>query len=193
MSKHFISLSVLALLLGINLVLAQTFETQSPIYTDDIGRMHFLGKGGYSSVRPVQMGEAYSNAVNDAVNKYSEIKSEASKHVEEMKQQAKEDFDNVEKEAYGYNRQAKQQVENVKREAQNVEIDITNVIKERPASTAVSSFKSSYTSKKEGLDASYHKGYSTNIPTSGVNDSKTLYTDDLGRLHFFGKGNLIRE
>lgn len=27
----------------------------------------------------------------------------------------------------------------------------------------------------------------------GVNESKTIYTDDLGRLHFFGKGNIIKE
>ena len=27
---------------------------------------------------------------------------------------------------------------------------------------------------------------------SGVNDSKSIYTDDLGRLHFFGKGSLFR-
>ena len=48
-------------------------------------------------------------------------------------------------------------------------------------------------SKKEGLDPSYHKGYSTNIPSAGVNDSKTIYTDDLGRLHFFGKGNVVKD
>lgn len=29
--------------------------------------------------------------------------------------------------------------------------------------------------------------------SSGVNASKTLYTDEIGRLHFFGKGNLIKE
>ena len=27
---------------------------------------------------------------------------------------------------------------------------------------------------------------------SGVNDSKSIYTDDLGRMHFFGKGSLFR-
>lgn len=27
---------------------------------------------------------------------------------------------------------------------------------------------------------------------SGVNDTKSIYTDDLGRLHFFGKGSLFR-
>jgi hypothetical protein len=27
---------------------------------------------------------------------------------------------------------------------------------------------------------------------SGVNDSKSIYTDDLGRLHFFGKGSIFR-
>ena len=27
---------------------------------------------------------------------------------------------------------------------------------------------------------------------SGVNDSKSIYTDDLGRLHFFGKGSRVK-
>ncbi|MCQ2743263.1 MAG: hypothetical protein MJ230_00505 [bacterium] len=27
---------------------------------------------------------------------------------------------------------------------------------------------------------------------AGVNDSKSIYTDDLGRLHFFGKGSLVK-
>lgn len=27
---------------------------------------------------------------------------------------------------------------------------------------------------------------------AGVNDTKSIYTDDLGRLHFFGKGSLFR-
>ena len=192
--KYFISLSIItAILLGITSVSAETFETQSPIYTDDIGRMHFLGKGGYSSVRPMQMGEAYSNAVNEAVNKHQAVESEASRRVNEMKKQAQEDFNDVEKEAYEFKKQTEEQVKNVKQEVKNVETDITNVIKERPATSTGSSFKSSYTSKKEGLDPSYHKGYSTNIPSAGVNNSKTIYTDDLGRLHFFGKANQIRE
>jgi hypothetical protein len=28
---------------------------------------------------------------------------------------------------------------------------------------------------------------------SGVNESKTIYTDDLGRLHFFGKANQFKD
>jgi len=28
--------------------------------------------------------------------------------------------------------------------------------------------------------------------SSGVNDTKSIYTDDLGRIHFFGKGSLFR-
>ena len=51
------------------------------------------------------------------------------------------------------------------------------------------------------MDASSPYGYgNTNLPDrkvrdaeSGVNGSKTMYTDDIGRLHFFGKGNIIRE
>lgn len=151
---------------------AETFETQSPIYTDDLGRMHFMGKGGYSNVRPMQMGEAYSNAVNDAVDKYSKPESEASKNIEKMKEEANKDFE-------------------FSKEKVKTETDITKVIQESTVEKKPV-LKSTYTSTKEPLDATYHKGYSTNIP-SGVNDSKTIYTDDLGRLHFFGKANQIKE
>jgi hypothetical protein len=40
--------------------------------------------------------------------------------------------------------------------------------------------------------ASFGNG-ATYLPGAGVNNSKTLYTDDIGRLHFFGKGNIIKE
>lgn len=70
------------------------------------------------------------------------------------------------------------------------EMDIMDVIKEKPVVPA-GSHKSSYSSEKGKMDASYFGG--TNIPERGVNDSKTIYKDDLGRLHFFGKGNIIKE
>ena len=41
--------------------------------------------------------------------------------------------------------------------------------------------------------ASFGQGATNLSPNSGVNNSKTIYTDDLGRLHFFGKNNIIRE
>ena len=127
-------------------------EVQSPIYTDGIGREHFLGRGGYSGVRRMQMNEAQANLVNDAVNEFSQ-----------------------------------------KEESLQKEPNITDVIKEKEYVPAAS-HKSTFSSEKGKLDASRPYGYgSTNLPTSGVNDSKTIYTDDLGRLHFFGKANQIRE
>lgn len=125
-------------------------EIQSPIYTDGIGREHFLGRGGYSGVRRMQMNEAQANLVNDAVNEFSQKEETETKN-------------------------------------------ITDVIKEKEYVPAAS-HKSTFSSEKGKWDASRPYGYgSTNLPTSGVNDSKTIYTDDLGRLHFFGKANQIRE
>ena len=70
---------------------------------------------------------------------------------------------------------------------------VTDVIKEQKPIVPAASFKSTYTSTKESRDPSSPYGMgATNIP-SGVNDSKTIYTDGLGRLHFFGKANQIRE
>ena len=43
------------------------------------------------------------------------------------------------------------------------------------------------------MDASAPFGYGMTNINSGVNESKTIYTDDLGRLHFFGRANQIRE
>ena len=161
--KTFISMSAV-LILSASAALAS--EVQSPIYTDDIGRMHFMGKGGYSNVRQLQMGEMQAGAVDDAVIKYSnDTKKVIDKTVEE----------------------AKAEVQTVQ-----TELDITNVIKEKPVVPAAA-HKSSFLYQKGGMDASNPHGFAgTNIP-SGVNDSKTIYKDDLGRLHFFGKANQIRE
>ena len=83
MSKKYL-FALLALIIGSTTVMA---EVQSPIYTDDIGRSHFLGRGGYSSVRQLQMGEAQAGFVNDAVYKYSNIKTETSKKTEDVKKE----------------------------------------------------------------------------------------------------------
>lgn len=73
------------------------------------------------------------------------------------------------------------------------EMDIMDVIKEKPVVPA-GSHKSTFSYEKGKMDASNFNGMGgTNIPAQGVNDSKTIYTDDLGRLHFFGKGNIIKE
>lgn len=155
MSKKIVILLILALSTTTSLVLAETSiqQIQSPIYTDEIGRSHFLGKGGYSSVRHIDMGNSYTNAVNEVAN-YSD------------KNKIKD----------------------------SVETDITNVIKERTDIPVSSKSKASFTTQKRTMDpsASFGNG-ATYLPSSGVNNSKTIYTDDLGRMHFFGKGNIIRE
>lgn len=148
--------SLLAIILGLFISAPSVLaEVQSPIYTDDIGRSHFLGRGGYSSVRQIQMGEAQADFVNDAVSKYSNPKKT-------------------------------EEVEN------KVETDITRVIKEKPE-TPASRKKATFTAEKRQMDPSAPYGYGNTYIPSGVNESKTLYTDELGRLHFFGKSNKITE
>lgn len=151
---------LLSLILGLAITVP-TFaaEIQSPIYTDDIGRAHFLGRGGYSSVRQTQMGEAQAGFVNDAVNKYSNQKEAVAKKTETAKQ---------------------------------AETDITKVIKER-SEVPVARQKATFSSEKRTMDPSAPYGYGNTYIPSGVNESKTLYTDELGRLHFFGKANKITE
>ena len=151
MSKKSFYLSgiLLAFVLSAGLAFA---DIQSPIYTDGIGREHFLGRGGYSGVRHLQMDEAQSMMINDAVNEFSQ-----------------------------------------KEESIQKEKNITDTIKEKEYVPA-SSHKSTFSSEKGKTDASHSYGFgNTNLPTSGVNDSKTIYTDELGRLHFFGKANQIKE
>jgi len=49
-----------------------------------------------------------------------------------------------------------------------------------------------YNFHKGDVDVSQQQG--VEIPGSGnINSSKTIYTDGLGRLHFFGKGSTVRE
>lgn len=48
-----------------------------------------------------------------------------------------------------------------------------------------------YTFKKGKMDVSQKDD--NEIEVRGVNNSKTIYTDDLGRLHFFGKGSITRD
>lgn len=160
MSKKYILLFGLALFVSTSIAMAESTiqQIQSPIYTDDIGRSHFLGKGGYSSVRHIDMGAAQADAINEVSR----------------------DMQRIEKET--------------KNTIQNTETDITNVIKERTNVPVSSKTKASFTTEERKMDpsASFGKG-ATYLPSSGVNESKTIYTDELGRLHFFGKGNLIKE
>ena len=151
--------SLAALIFTINTAAADTYiqQIQSPIYTDEIGRAHFLGKGGYSAVRNTQMQQAQSDIVNDAVTNLSSKKEVVQNNHQETP-------------------------------------DVTSVIKEKPIVPVSSRTEATFTpsptrnnsSAAFGRDAMY-------LPSGGVNDSKTIYTDDIGRLHFFGKGNLVKE
>ena len=158
MKKYFIAL---ALLFSTSMAFA---EVQSPIYTDDIGRSHFLGKGGYSTVRQTRMDAAGASAVNDIMFSTQKKQEEVVNKTEET----------------------------VKNSVEQAETDITKVIKEKQEEQKAS-FKSTYSSEQRKMDASAPYGYGmTNIP-AGVNDSKTMYRDDLGRIHFFGRANQIKE
>ena len=66
MTKNF-ALLALTILLSTSCIFAETTiqQIQNPIYTDGIGRAHFLGKGGYSSVRHIDMGAAQAEAINE--------------------------------------------------------------------------------------------------------------------------------
>jgi len=171
MSNKSLVLTLLALVFSAGVVMANTTvqQIQSPIYTDDIGRSHFLGRGGYSSVRHIDMGAAQADAIN-----------EVSRDMQKAEKEIKDSINT-----------AKAEVENT---INTVETDITNVIKERPTVPVSSKTKASFTAEDRKMDASASFGRgATYLPSSGVNESKTMYTDDLGRLHFFGKGNLIKE
>lgn len=160
MSKRYLVLLAVATIISTGVATANTTiqQIQSPIYTDDIGRSHFLGRGGYSSVRHIDMGAAQADAIN-----------EVSKDMQRVQKEVKETMSEV-------------------------ETDITKVIKERENVPVSSKTKASFTAEDRKMDASASFGNgATFLPSSGVNESKTIYTDDLGRLHFFGKGNLIKE
>ena len=160
MTKKSFILLAFTLLISANLVSAETTiqQIQSPIYTDDIGRAHFLGKGGYSSVRHIDMGAAQADAIN-----------EVSKDMQKASDEIKKTVDAV-------------------------ETDITKVIKEKNEVPVANKAKASYSTEDRQMDpsATFGRG-ATYLPSSGVNNSKTIYTDDIGRLHFFGKGNLIKD
>lgn len=156
--KIFLSLLITSISAPVIFANTAIQQIQSPIYVDDMGRSHFLGRGGYSSVRSMQMGDAYSSAINEVTF----------------------DTPKTEKKLESTN---------------NTNFDITNVIEEKTEVPVTSKTKVSTSSEERRMDASASFGQgATNLsPNSGVNNSKTIYTDDLGRLHFFGKGNIIRE
>ena len=167
MKKLCVSLILLStVLVSVNIVSA---EIQSPIYTDDIGRSHFLGRGGYSAMRQINMQGMEANAVNDAINY----------HTDKMNKEV----NNVETEF----------VKDINETTTNLETNITDVIKEKETIPVSSKSKTTYTSEQRKMDASAPFGMGMTNINSGVNESKTIYTDDIGRLHFFGRANQIKE
>lgn len=156
-----ITLGIIALfILSTGIASADTIQQiQSPIYKDDIGRAHFLGKGGYSVTRQIQSEEPATTVID----KKEEVQENIKKEVE-------------------------QKIENKK------ETNILDVIKESEQPSVNKGSKASFTPESKKMDASAPFGRGmTNIPSAKVNDSKTIYTDDIGRLHFFGKNNIIKE
>ncbi len=156
--KYLMILSIFAIVLSVPSSMAEVFQTQSPIYTDGIGRSHFLGRGGYSSIRHIDMGAAQADAINEVSKDMQRVEDETKKTIN--------------------------QVEN----------DITDIIKERPTVPVSSKTKATFTTEERKMDPSASFGYgATYLPSSGVNASKTIYTDEIGRLHFFRKENQIKE
>ena len=153
--KYFISLGIIATFLlttGISVA-----DVQSPIYTDDVGRSHFLGRGGYSTTRQVQMDATQADIVNQTVNELS-------------KNNETSVINNP------------------------TEKKITDVIREKDVVPASSRSKMTITPEQRRMDASAPYGYGmTDIRPAGVNESKTIYTDDIGRLHFFGRANQFKD
>lgn len=162
MSKKYLVLLAITMLFSSCVVMAETTvqQIQSPIYTDDLGRSHFLGKGGYSSVRHIQMEQTQSDLVNSAANDLSKKPAKTS-----------------EKNYMG-----------------TTEKNITDVINESSNVPVSSKTKATFSAQERPMDSSAPFGNgATCLPESGVNNSKTIYTDELGRLHFFGKGNIVKE
>lgn len=178
MLKQSLVLGFLSLIITTGVAFADTVQQiQSPIYTDDIGRSHFLGKGGYSTVRHIQMGEANAAAVNEAVNNLS--KKDTQTNVENSVNEVKENLQKAE--------------DKVQNAVDKTEINILDVIKEKQNVPVSTKAKASFTSEQQKMDTSAPFGKGNTNLSSGVNESKTLYTDEIGRLHFFGKGNIVKE
>ena len=172
MKKYFIALGlVIAAVYSMSAAFAEDV-----IYTDDLGRMHFLGRGGYSSVRKIQMDEVQSNVVNDAVNKYSNEEDSVFKPL------------NPESGEVPASVQETAPASDVQPAADEKQIpELKDVIKEKPTVNS-SKHKSSFTFKKGTMDASNPYSYgSTNIP------DKTRYEKDkedfeAQKARFFGAG-----
>ena len=191
--KSFITLGLLTLMsCSVSSVFADDV-----IYTDDLGRMHFLGRGGYSSVRKIQMDEAQAGVVNDAVNKYSAPEENVFRPLDA--ESSNEVPASVQKESIPPADLDTQPAEVIQKEAlppagaqvqppaEDAAPALRDVIKEKPTVNNAK-HKSSFTFKKGTMDASNPYSYgSTNIP------DKTRYEKDkedfeAQKARFFGAG-----
>ena len=177
MKKYFIALG---LIVAASCSIASAFA-EDVIYTDELGRMHFLGRGGYSSVRKIQMDEAQAGVVNDAVNKYSAPQESVFKPLETESQ--KEVPASLQTEPA----KAEEAVPQVQPASTDEPVpELRDVIKEKTTAPAAK-HKSSFTFKKGTMDASNPYSYgSTNIP------DKTRYEKDkedfeAQKARFFGE------
>ena len=92
MKKYSLSLFILTLLISTTISYAN-----STIYTDDVGRMHFMGKGGYSGVRNLQMQEMQAGAVNQAAQEISRTQREVQENIIETQQEAVNQYNKQER------------------------------------------------------------------------------------------------
>ena len=166
--KTFVILGLLAIISGsVSAVFAEDV-----IYTDELGRMHFLGRGGYSSVRKIQMDEVQAGVVNDAVNKYSVPEKPVFKPLDEDSNEVPASVQQDTVQPQNIESDAMPQPQAQPAAAEKSTPELRDVIEEKPTVNKTK-HKSSFTFKKGTMDASNPYNYgSTNIP------DKTRYEKD---------------
>lgn len=135
----------------------------STIYVDEIGRLHFLGKDPGSKANYTQQMGNFNNP------EQKDLTNIIYKN-EQNQEQAVKNIENT--------------VDETKKQAEETKV---NSVEHTNKS------KGSFTFSKGSMDASNPYTYGNTNIERGVNNSKTIYTDDLGRKHFFNKANQIKE
>ena len=151
MKKSIISLGILSAII-ISTTAAMAYST---VYTDEIGRHHFLGKDPGSKAAQSQ----YADLNNSKTKEFNSVNFKDQELNKEYTPS-----DKFKKSLFNKN------------EETNANTDNTKPIAEKSAPA-----KYDY---KDKTPFSFDR---TRYDRSGVNDSKTIYTDDIGRTHFFTK------
>ena len=157
MKKSFITLGIIFAVIVSTTAAAMAYST---VYTDEIGRHHFLGKDpGAKSTQ--------------AVNQYTNVNNSKTKEFNDVNIKTPELNDNNS----SSEKVKKHSLFNKKTEEAKNETKVNNV------STTTVPEKYTFGSKEKPSYSSdkYH------YDQRGVNDTKTIYTDDIGRMHFFTK------